>query len=213
MRQCVLLTDVNSEIKDLIAMIDEEEKYHNSMRQCLQPNTNIDKKDKFGVSALMRSIRVNDPYGIQFLLKKKADANQRSKDGTTPLIEAARGDCSSGIMRLLLAADADVNAQNNVDGRTPLILSNSVLKAKLLLKNGAKVDKQDLRGFTALMHVVKKCFKYQGEAQLDLIRMFHKHGADSYIKNGQGKSVVDLIRGKNGSYFQNIIIVLGLPER
>ena len=134
--------------KENITEISTLEKYCDSMHQCFEPNTSIDRKDAFGFTALMRAICLNNSRSIDLLLEKKADANQKNEDGVTPL-----------------------------------------------------------------MYVVSQCCKHGKKEQLNFIRMLCKHGADPYIKNEDGESVVDLIRGKNGSYFQKIRKALGLPRR
>ena len=201
--------------KENITEISELEKYCDSMHQCLQPNINIDRKDKFGVTALMRAIRVNNPWSIRLLLAKKSDANQSNQDRITPLILAARVNCLPETMQLLFAENADVNAQDNVDGYTPLILSTrylSMANARLCLENGAAVNRRDRRGCTALMYAVRQCFEYEGKAQLDFIRLFRTYGADPYITNEKGESVVNLIKGMTGSYFEKVREALGLPK-
>ena len=74
---------------------------------------------------------------LKMLLEHKADVNQPSNSGATPLHMAAHKGLSD-IAALLLEASAEVHARGN-DGRTPLFdacLDNRLETARLLLRRG-----------------------------------------------------------------------------
>jgi len=202
------------EIESLRESTKESERYCDSMRQCLKPNASIDRKDKFGVTALTRAIIVNDLGSIRLLLNCKADSNLGNEDGTTPLIQAARMDCSLEIMKVLLKKKADVNAHDYDNGHTPLMFLSmhaSVPTVKLLLEEKCiEVDKKDFYGNTALMHAVEQCFENEGKLPLNIIRTLRDCHANLHVKNMEGKNVFDLIEEVKGPYFKRVREALGL---
>ena len=99
---------------------------------------------------LYDSIRANDLRGLQALLDQGVSANTPDGREITPLMWAAEIG-SVDAMRTLIAAGADVNAQNNF-GATALMWSVSdAVKVRLLLDHGADVNKVANSGRTALI--------------------------------------------------------------
>lgn len=92
---------------------------------------------------------------VKKLLELGANVNSRSKDGSTPLMYAARSGLVD-VCKLLIECGADSNAQNSL-GVTPLmkaVLSESVELCKVLLEHGAQLSTVSTIGKTALWFAV-----------------------------------------------------------
>lgn len=105
---------------------------------------------------LIDAIRAEDREAALTLLEQRADANERSSDGTTALHWAAHiGDAQ--LVKRLIEAGADVNAINDY-GTTPMQEAaerGDVQVLKLLLDAGADVESPNPEGQTALMTVAR----------------------------------------------------------
>ena len=94
-------------------------------------------------SALIQAITADCTEAVEFLLFLGADPNCTSTNGTTPLILACRNNNSIGIVKLLLRAEADVNAQDKWGATALKVLcsletSNKDL-VELLVQSGAQL--------------------------------------------------------------------------
>lgn len=159
-------------------------------------------RDSSGTTALMAAAASGHPAMVRELLHRHADVNatllapqpacQKDSDcdvpegdGSTALMEAVKAEdydvTPEGVdrvevVRLLLAAGADVNARDN-QGNTALILAaNDLEQTELLLNAGADPNARNLKGKTALQET------YDNEVKLAL----RKHGAID-IKTEDGK--------------------------
>ena len=99
-------------------------------------------------------------------------------------------DNSKTCMRMLIAAGADVNIENN--GATPLMMKNPSDNApliKMLIKAGADVNRKDSHGATALMH-----HTYYGN--INCINALMRAGADVNATNDQRETaLMFLVKG------------------
>lgn len=176
-------------------------------RLLIDAGADISTSDAAGDTLLMEAARSGSPEMVREVLKRKANVNAAStpdpppctaemkKDncpefdehaGRTALMEAVsqedydappEGVDRLEVVRLLLAAGADVNARDNA-GNTALILcTNSAEQAKLLLQAGADPNARNLEGATALSST------YDNEVKAVLI----KHGAVPKIEDGENK--------------------------
>jgi hypothetical protein len=97
---------------------------------------------------------------VQLLLDAGLDPKATTKDGTTPVHDAARsgGPMAGPIIRLLADAGADVNASQK-DGMTPLMMA--VMRTehpdtiKALIQSGADPDAADKIGNNVLSYAVR----------------------------------------------------------
>ena len=115
-------------------------------------------------------------------------------DGETPLMKAAEKTWAPEIIQVLLAAGANVNAQDH-DGETPLMYAMDSDDAnidivKALLNAGASVNARDRKGRTPLMHALKE------HARPEVINSLLDAGADVNIRDNKGRSALDYARWK-----------------
>ncbi len=104
---------------------------------------------------------LNDPLLVRALLAAGAEVNhvipRQDADETYYAREAETASSSleyagtAEVARLLLAAGADVNQEND-DGRTPLFYVTHVEVAKLFIAHGADVHHRDSYGMTPIFH-------------------------------------------------------------
>jgi ankyrin repeat protein len=106
---------------------------------------------------IIKAAKSGDSKRVTELLAMDAGLiDARDKDGSTPLHCAAwKG--HTEVVAVLLAAGADVNANNNNEhwGTTPLHAAahaNQAAIAQLLIDKGADVNAHDLAGKTPLHH-------------------------------------------------------------
>ncbi len=157
--------------------------------------------DKDGFTFLHAAAAGGNAKEVRLALAKGIDVNATDKSGATALLlSASVGDVES--VRMLLAKGADANAVNTADSGgkvkngsialgkfTPLLLASSYgppAVVELLLRAGAKVNAQDIRGMTPLHYAVTT------EAQDPaIVRLLLKAGADPSIKMSTGESATE----------------------
>lgn len=116
----------------------------------------VNKKDKSGLTPLMRAADRDELDIVSYLIRAGADLNARDNSGGTVLFYSYgfhRG--SLEMVQLLLRAGVDVNAADN-EGNTVLMYAcniGSVEMVQILLEAGADVHRVDKQGRTALQHI------------------------------------------------------------
>jgi len=123
-----------------------------AMRMLLDNGANPNLKNDSDSTALMWS--VSDAAKVRLLLEHHADVNTATKRGRTAILLASLTDRSAEIMRLLIAAGADIKA---VDGTKMTVLHGATLGSdtetiKLAIDAGLDVNAADFAGFTPLMN-------------------------------------------------------------
>ena len=122
---------------------------------------NINIQNDRGNSALFYSLGIDNNSITRMFLELGADVNIKNIYGHTPLINAVKDIKDIQLVKLLIDAGADVNIIDET-GLTALGYSvsnkednNSIAITDLLLKSGAKVNRESTQATTALMRAAK----------------------------------------------------------
>jgi len=152
-----------------------------------------------GVTVLMSAAQSGIPEIVKELLKFHPDVTAHDREGKTVLMyldkvvygtaQEQPGARRSEVTQLLVAAGADVNAQDN-EGNTPLMkVPFDVEAARVLIEKGADVNARNKNGWTPLM-----CASSPGT-----VRLLLESGADPSARDAAGHSVLDNVRQFGGA--------------
>ncbi|MDR0777362.1 MAG: ankyrin repeat domain-containing protein [Azonexus sp.] len=151
----------------------------------------------------------DDPAVALLLIDLGADVNQQSVDDNPPLFTALAWHALPVIKRLL-AAGANANARDRLNGTTPLMVavgrknrSDPLEIAQLLLDHGADIHAKTRTGHTALMFAAKA----NNQPAIDWLL---KHGADASTMAANGDSL-NTINNRNADY-DMLRMLLGDPQ-
>lgn len=115
----------------------------------------------------------------------------------TALHEAV-GEHTLEVVQILIAAGANVNAQND-SGIAPLHLVAYDYIAEELIKAGAKIQIKEQNGGTPL-HI-----QAENPESIEVIEVLLKHGADANIKDNSDLSVLDIAKGYGDDQMVSLI--------
>lgn len=156
-----------------------------TIRLLIEFAADVNAKDNYGNTALIKAISKGNKEVIKLLLAADVNVNAKNDNGTTALIAAAqhRG---KEIIQMLLDKKADVNAQNNGGGTALMeaVLTGKKEIAELLLDYGADVNAKDERNSTALMMAADA-------GKSAIVKMLLTRGADATFKNSWGRTALD----------------------
>lgn len=180
----------------------------------LGQGADINAQDEDGCTALHAAVSVGTTRIVKLLLAKKANPNIASNSGWTVLHTALYYRGEKEIVKLLLAYGAEVNLkdrdivsplevalqvghtknsdivklllQHGADvcaqfDQMPLHIVEDKKTAELLLSFGADIEAQDDFGNTPL-HMASE------SGLVEVVRVLHKHGANIYAQNKDGKT-------------------------
>ena len=129
------------------------------------------------------------------LMKEAETTHKAQHDKDVKLLKAARKGKVEQVKQLLAeGANPNAHADYMVDGiptKTPLMLTDNLEVAQILLDNGADIDAVDIGGWTALMWAFEP-------KQLDKVKWLIKKGANV---NHNTSSQTPLTLALNGDYY------------
>lgn len=129
---------------------------------------------------LVRAAKRGDVAEIRELISKGANVNAADSYGFTVLMFAVAD--AEGAVPYRLAAGANVNAKDNVEGATALIIASHPEKiqvVKELVNHGANVNAMSKYGQAPLMTAAASC-------SVPLVRYLLQKGANAAEKNARG---------------------------
>jgi ankyrin repeat protein len=149
------------------------------MTMLLDHGADVNAPNSVGATPLMWA--ASDLAKVQLLLARGANPKAVSQRGRTALFLAARSDRSADIVKLLIAAGADVHA---VDAAKMTVLhsaagGNDTETIRQVVNAGADVNAVDFAGFTPLIHAASN-------RNLDAVRLLLAKGADVNARSGDG---------------------------
>ena len=150
--------------------------------------TNINAKDYFGYTALMRAASKGDLEIVKYLTENIENIiNDKTViDGSTALMFASK-EGHLEIVKYLLENGADVNIKDNF-GETALIWASRegyFEIVKCLVESGADINAKNSSGWTALMGV--SSWK---NGHLGIVKYLLKNGADINAKDNNGNTAL-----------------------
>ena len=158
-----------------------------TVEELINNGADLNAYDSFGNSLLWIGY-INNYHEIIFMLLN-AGINVNAKSGKLYMCDMHRASAFGNLnfVELLLACNGDVNIED-INGKTPLILSveyrynNYCIELiELLIRKGAKVNHQDVQGFSALHHACQR-------AWIDVIELLIKNNGDPCLQNSLGHS-------------------------
>jgi ankyrin repeat protein len=141
----------------------------------------INQKNRYGVSLLMRAAIIKHSIMVKFLSKSGAEVDARDEDGDTALLASVS---DLHMVRLLLSLKADITAVNN-KGHSVLTLCarEDARTVEDLINFGAEVDHKTSDGDTALILAAK--FE-----NFDVVKVLIERNADINHRNYRGQSAL-----------------------
>ena len=116
----------------------------------------------------------------RFLIQKNASVNYTP--GFTPMLSIAVHNNNEEMVKLLLDNGADVDSKSTDNGQTALMIAKTPSIVNFLIQNGANLNIQDARGYTAIHLAVDHNW-------ISKIQELARRGADLNIPNIYGRTV------------------------
>ena len=135
-----------------------------------------------GATALYRAVRSVDLASVKLLVDAGADPSKPIGDGSTPLMAAAGLGAPRG-------GDEEVTEAGDRNDPVEVI--------KVLIDNGANVNAANNAGMTAMHYAVQR-----GSDRI--VEFLASRGGRFDVKNKQGKTPVDLARGKTAALISKL---------
>jgi ankyrin repeat protein len=158
-----------------------------AMRALLAAETDVDRMEENGRTALMVASAYGRKTSVEMLLAAGANVNH-SPNGITPLMWASWHG-HAAIVKLLRAKGADVDHATRI-GETALMYASYLGHAAVvdvLLTAGADVNMADINGCTALT-------ESSGNGNAAVVEMLLAAGADVNRVDGRGRTALTLAR-------------------
>lgn len=165
-----------------------------------------------GKTLLMTAIEYNQKKIAQWLLKKGANPNLRSKDDMTVLHQAIELKINSKLIQLLLRSKGIKLNATDKNGNTPIhyaIEKNDIITLQDLLKQGADPNIRNFAQKTPLHWAIE----INSKDSLYIVKLLLSHDADPFIENpshqtplhfaiaNKNLAVISLLLGIRGTNF------------
>ena len=162
---------------------------------------NVNEANADGNTPLLIACALGNSVIVNMLIKKGPNLNAITSTGFTPLMMATINQFKE-IVEILCAAGASVNATTNKDtGLTALMLASGRYSSdnvpanpqivETLIHNGADVNIQATKGYTALMDASMA-------NNPEIVEMLLQNGADPSLKTEDNQTAYSLIYDPNG---------------
>lgn len=164
------------------------------MRKLIKKGADVNAIDSIGRKPIHYATFGGNKKIMKLLLKNDAHVDDRDENGRTPLFFLpVEWPCSkdnekvNAVVDILLENGADINAKDH-DGHTPLhVASGNAIE--ILIANGAYVNAISFEGNTPLHSAITDCGQLcQPNKKINLLL---KHGADTSIRNIEGKTAYE----------------------
>jgi ankyrin repeat protein len=170
----------------------------NSLIALIEAGANVNARANDGLTVLMlASMYAEDPIIIETLVKYGANINDIDTKGKTALMYAAFYFSDQEIISTLVNLGANIN-QKDQTGYTALMYAvinhykpNSLSLIITLLNLGSHINDQTNSGYTALMLAAKN------NESPNIILYLLESGASGKLKNKDGNTAFDLVKGNN----------------
>jgi len=169
------------------------------MKLLLQKGANPNAKNKLGETAIMWCS--HDLEKTKLLLEYKADVNNKTTDGNTPLLVACVGNGQYDMIKLLLDYGANPLLLNNKNSGSLMRIAiyGDTSSARLLLNKGVDINAKNNEKQPALHFAVKSGNK-------DMIYWLIENGADVNIKDNYNATILSYAVILNDIDIMNVIL-------
>jgi hypothetical protein len=167
-----------------------------TVQTLLANGTDVESRDKDGVTALMAASALGHRNIVDLLISKGAEVNATTTRGMTPLMFASLRPDLGGFgdtTKALLAGGAKVDAKN-AEGRTALMIAASTGNGdslQALLAAGADVNAKQPDGTTALMDASESVNACES-GRRGMVTALLASGADPNAKRNDGATALSL---------------------
>ncbi len=176
--------DKEGMIDELLKILDADKIDEKRAIELIKDGANIEKKDKFGDTALMRASWYGCLDVVKTLISRGAKVDEKNKWKKTALIKASENGHVE-VVEALIDAGAEVDEKDK-DGFTALITASWYVRldvVKTLISRGAKVDEKDNDGNTALIKVPK-------DGNVEIVKALLDAGADVTMTDDDGNTAL-----------------------
>lgn len=167
-----------------ISLLPEEKQIEieHTLNQYGYDGTNLDSRDNYGLTPMMKAAMWGDALSVKILLQKGANIQARDRKGRTALMLSAWPGHFK-VVELLLKHGSRVNISDK-EGITPLhsaCYKGNAEVVELLLKNGANLHAKSNKGLTPLDYARKR-------NNLDVLEILERHLDSSRPDNSPSDS-------------------------